>query len=941
MDGSQGGVDFPKFMETADRKHNKTGERGRPEDVPFDTAYNDPPEQSIWSILNRKLELNKQHFPTKRGWRTLNTILSKYRSKKYETFRYILLNTSGEIVDHVAITNRLPDRVKVHPDFMTKDEYFLQLAEYTSKNDYKIIMVHNHPSGDVDPSGQDIHTTEQLAHTFKNNFAGHLILDHGSFGLFVPGKKWEIVYRKTIEKDPLVKQGPDTVLNYTINNSLTLDTVNILRCALKIDDGDQWNGRDWVAVAFTTGWGYIKALHYYHTSEFFRDDAACHILEKTVDIASRSGAIWAFAFTENNTMLNPMRNITKETGVFRDFYVNGIIGKDLGLGGSVHRHFSHPTEIASTIPIRNSHIRKPAHRDRKSHPLVAAVTAANDSGAGDYLLEEEKRMQKGMIQEENGLSQKKHQALVEFLSVCRNKEAVSNLDAFYEDITGLREFQFLKDYVPRLEDGNWTDYHQLLNERYITELVRYHKRFPDLPSPSGLPRRQSLLEDSRRVQYSPADFLEAAMKVSTAEEYREVYKKFPSFDKGAVKAVSPRKIALFHEGAALPLLLEDNTPENWAKLYTKANDNGITINGLIPGPADVESLGTGILKTAAEYWKSVRSEQWQLEQYRRTCTQDRHSSDEALLLKIFQDHPYTAGTAVPPFILQDESGVTTYAGFSFKSADDTNQSLTLARKSPEGKEETVTISAQLYKTMIDNAGKTRKKPETTPEVLRVYDRVIAKDAEDTRSNTAANFWHNYRILCRRQASNPQEAMEVAKAIVGQMPKKEQEKFRRNIKTYEKATRQLVANPLLRPFVKPQETYNQRILNYYEENVKDLPIKDKTVHDGKALAVIRHGTERIDTPGRKIDPALRLKIGDTVKLSLDCKTLFGETRKHLPVTGFIVVSASDDLNKIVLLDKTGNSKYTLAKDAFTEKMRKLERKLEKRRHKQDKYESIRY
>jgi hypothetical protein len=143
------------------------------------------------------------------------------------------------------------------------------------------------------------------------------------------------------------------------------------------------------------------------------------------------------------------------------------------------------------------------------------------------------------------------------------------------------------------------------------------------------------------------------------------------------------------------------------------------------------------------------------------------------------------------------------------------------------------------------------------------------------------------------------------------------------------------------FVKPQETYNQRILNYYEENVKDLPIKNTGVAGSGALAAIRHRAAGIETPGSQIDPALHLKIGGTVKLSLDCKTLFGESRKRLPVTSFTVVSASDDLNKIVLLDKKGNSKYTLAKDAFTEKMRKLERKLEKWRRRQDKFESIRY
>jgi hypothetical protein len=938
MDGSQLWFDFSEF---ADITSNRSGRQVPPKELPFETAYNDPPENTFLSILNKKIELNRNHAPTKRGWKTLSRFLAVYRSKRYETARYLLLDTSGEIVDHVAITNRTPDRVKISPDFIAQDEYFTRLSRYVSEHNYKIILAHNHPSGSVDPSDDDKKVTAYLMRSFGNNFAGHLILDHGSFGLYLPGKDWETVSHKSIGYDPLVKPGRDALFNYNPDGGLTPDKITMMRSALKIDGGDRWNSRDWVAVVFTSTLGHIKALHYYHSSDFYQEKAAYRILKKTVDIAGRSGAVWAFAFSDNASLLEPVRNITEETGVFRDFQVNEITGTKLGIGGSISGRFSHAAETASTIFIDNETNRQQPGRNQKDDPLVAATIISNVSEAKYQFLEEENNMEDNTVRNGNELNQREHQALVEFLSVCRNKDGASKLDAFYEDITGLREFQFLKDYVPRQENDSWTDYHESLNERYIAELVRYCKRFPDLPSPDGLPHRQSSLEDGGRVQCSPADFLEAAREVSTAEEYREVYEKFPPLDRGLVKAVSPRKIALFHEGAALPLLLEDNTPENWAKLYNKANDKGIAVNGLIPGPADVERLGTGIIGAAAEHWENARSEQWQLEEYRRASAQDRHSPNPAILLKTFRDHPYTAGTPVPPFILQDENGAATYAGFSFKAMDNGGESLTLAKKSPEGREETVTVSAKLYKTMIDNAGITLNRPETTPEILRVYDRMIARDAEDTRPNTAANFWHNYRILCRRQASNPQEAMEVAKAIAGQMPKRERDKFRHTITAYEKATRKLTGNPLLRPFVKPQETYNQRILNYYEENVKDLPIKHTGVSGRGSLGIVWRGAASTDVPGQKIDPALRLKIGDTVKLSLDCKTLFGETRKRLPVTSFTVVSASDDLNKIVLLDKTGNSKYTLAKDAFTEKMRKLERKLEKHQRKQDKYESMRY
>jgi hypothetical protein len=87
----------------------------------------------------------------------------------------------------------------------------------------------------------------------------------------------------------------------------------------------------------------------------------------------------------------------------------------------------------------------------------------------------------------------------------------------------------------------------------------------------------------------------------------------------------------------------------------------------------------------------------------------------------------------------------------------------------------------------------------------------------------------------------------------------------------------------------------------------------------------------------VDPALKLKIGDTVKLSLHCRTLFGESRKRLPVTAFTMESASPGLNKIILLDKTDRTKYTLSRDDFIAKMQKLDR----RQRREERYESMRY
>jgi hypothetical protein len=106
---------------------------------------------------------------------------------------------------------------------------------------------------------------------------------------------------------------------------------------------------------------------------------------------------------------------------------------------------------------------------------------------------------------------------------------------------------------------------------------------------------------------------------------------------------------------------------------------------------------------------------------------------------------------------------------------------------------------------------------------------------------------------------------------------------------------------------------------------------------EALSIIRHGADTVDPPGKDVEPALKLKIGDMVKLSLQRKTLFDGSQKRLLVTAFAVVSTSADPNKIAVLDKTGRAKYTVSRDEFRAKMQKLERK----QRREDCYESVRY
>jgi hypothetical protein len=547
------------------------------------------------------------------------------------------------------------------------------------------------------------------------------------------------------------------------------------------------------------------------------------------------------------------------------------------------------------------------------------------------------------------LNREQHMALVEFLDQCSTKTNDVLMRDYAREITGIREFKFLENFLPPYDNGSWDSYKEKLREAHRRELYSYAGRFPDEPyhESTSLP---CLFEEGDRVMRTPLEFLTSCSGIEDSGMYREVYGDEAPFPQGSIKAVSPQRIALFHEGAALPLILLDNTPENWAKLYTQANDNGINVNGIIPAPDEIENLGTGMLRASEDRLQNAMSKEWQEEEFRKDCdlarsmagkADDRYLTRTEEAQRKFVQFPYIPGVEVPPFALEEEGKLTPYSGFVFDKMGEDGKSVMLAKRRVGEPEEQVAVSNKLYAEMIANAKRAANREEPQRETITRFEKMMEQDADERRSNTAANFWHNYKILCRQQASNPQEAMEVARSIVRQMPKGEQSKLRRSIKAYESATKPLVSNPLLKAFIKPRETYNQRILNFYEENVRDLPIKNRSPHGHEALTVIRHGADTVDTPGKSIDPALKLKIGDTVKLSLQCKTLFGESRKRLPVTAFTVVSASTDLNKIVLLDKTGRTKYTLTRDDFIERMQKLEKKLDRKQQREDRYESMRY
>jgi hypothetical protein len=233
--------------------------------------------------------------------------------------------------DHAAVTSYAANRCRIAPDDFSGEGFTGQITEQAVQNKCNIIVIHNHPSGKVDPSDEDRAITRFFETAFGDLFAGHVILDHGTFGLCLPGEDFETVVLPAQGGDPLVNPAGKAYSGVSLTR-LTDEQVSLLKTALQVDGIHSWNDRDWVPVVFANGAGFTQAAHYYGVSEFTQANASKHIADKTVMIGRQCGAIWAFPLTDNRAMLEPISRITKETAVFRDFYIAGTIGHTLNLG---------------------------------------------------------------------------------------------------------------------------------------------------------------------------------------------------------------------------------------------------------------------------------------------------------------------------------------------------------------------------------------------------------------------------------------------------------------------------------------------------------------------------------------------------------------------------------------------------------------------------------
>lgn len=99
-------------------------------------------------------------------------MMEEMRHLRKEVFKIILLNTKNHFIKHVNISVGCLNSSIVHPR-----EVFSEAVKAGCSG---IVLVHNHPSGDPEPSREDIETTERLVNA--GNILGIKVLDHVVIG---------------------------------------------------------------------------------------------------------------------------------------------------------------------------------------------------------------------------------------------------------------------------------------------------------------------------------------------------------------------------------------------------------------------------------------------------------------------------------------------------------------------------------------------------------------------------------------------------------------------------------------------------------------------------------------------------------------------------------------------------------------------------------------
>ena len=281
--------------------------------------FRDFKKHGVLDILGANAEM-KNGTITPHGWNQLSTALQIYRDKRFETFRYLFVSPEGKIQDQLAVCSQLPGKALAN---LPGENLLEQVIAHAENTGTKVVLVHNHPSGNTTPSVDDILMTEKTEAAFTRSdgkclLAGHIILDHDSYSLYQKGGAWhaQMLSPRDIH-DPMLKTR-NPMEGITVSSSEALELV-----AQAVNSHDSWKEEGWVPVVFTNSRSQISAVKMY--PEYFLAQNNALLLHQLQETARQAGAVMAFPIIldKNHIRQENQKNLLDRmrAGCFTDFYL--------------------------------------------------------------------------------------------------------------------------------------------------------------------------------------------------------------------------------------------------------------------------------------------------------------------------------------------------------------------------------------------------------------------------------------------------------------------------------------------------------------------------------------------------------------------------------------------------------------------------------------------
>lgn len=106
----------------------------------------------------------------------LAALAQVYRDPRFETFRAFYLDKNNKIILEEAASTRMPASVAFAEGTL---EGIKEKQEKVGAS--KVYILHNHPSGNPEPSRPDVSLTNALNNILGHAFAGHVVIDHNKY----------------------------------------------------------------------------------------------------------------------------------------------------------------------------------------------------------------------------------------------------------------------------------------------------------------------------------------------------------------------------------------------------------------------------------------------------------------------------------------------------------------------------------------------------------------------------------------------------------------------------------------------------------------------------------------------------------------------------------------------------------------------------------------